>query len=184
MFGELLVKVARELDSLSVPYMVIGGQAVLLYGEPRITRDIDVTLGIDIDEVDKIKQVIRNLQLRILPKQADDFVKDTRALPVVEESSGVRVDFVFSFIAFERQAIQRAIKVKVGGYPVSYVSLEDILIYKLVSGRAIDIEDVKNILRKNPVYDRDYVLKWLHDFEEILGKQLTKSFQDIFGSEK
>ncbi|GAH87084.1 unnamed protein product, partial [marine sediment metagenome] len=30
--------------------MIIGGQAVLLYGEPRLTRDIDVTLGDDIDK--------------------------------------------------------------------------------------------------------------------------------------
>jgi hypothetical protein len=32
--------VARELKEASIPYMVIGGQAVLLYGEPRLTRDI------------------------------------------------------------------------------------------------------------------------------------------------
>jgi hypothetical protein len=25
--------------------MIIGGQAVLLYGEPRLTKDIDITLG-------------------------------------------------------------------------------------------------------------------------------------------
>jgi len=29
--------------------MVIGGQAVLLYGEPRLTRDIDITLGIGVE---------------------------------------------------------------------------------------------------------------------------------------
>ncbi len=27
--------------------MVFGGQAVLMYGEPRFTQDIDITLGID-----------------------------------------------------------------------------------------------------------------------------------------
>ena len=27
--------------------MIIGGQAVLLYGEPRLTRDIDITLGVN-----------------------------------------------------------------------------------------------------------------------------------------
>ena len=32
--------------------MVIGGQAVLLNGEPRMTRDIDVNLGVDIDRID------------------------------------------------------------------------------------------------------------------------------------
>ena len=31
--------------------MLIGGQAVLLYGEPRLTRDIDITLGVDVDKI-------------------------------------------------------------------------------------------------------------------------------------
>jgi len=30
-FQELLVKIASELDRHAIPYMVIGGQAVLLY---------------------------------------------------------------------------------------------------------------------------------------------------------
>lgn len=28
--------------------MVIGGQAMLLYGEPRLTKEIDITLGVDL----------------------------------------------------------------------------------------------------------------------------------------
>jgi len=35
--------------------MVIGGQAVLLYGEPRLTKDIDITLGKGIESLEKIK---------------------------------------------------------------------------------------------------------------------------------
>ncbi len=30
--------------------MIIGGQAVLLYGEPRLTRDIDIALESTITE--------------------------------------------------------------------------------------------------------------------------------------
>ena len=54
MFQLLLKKIAFELSSNSIPYMVIGGQAVLLYGEPRLTKDIDITLGIGIDGLDTI----------------------------------------------------------------------------------------------------------------------------------
>ncbi len=46
MFEELLKKIGLALDENAIPYMVIGGQAVLLYGEPRLTRDIDITLGV------------------------------------------------------------------------------------------------------------------------------------------
>ena len=46
MFERLLQRLSRELEARSITYMVIGGQAVLLYGEPRLTRDIDITLGL------------------------------------------------------------------------------------------------------------------------------------------
>ncbi len=49
MYTTLLEKIAGGLDRHKIPYMVIGGQAVLLYGEPRLTRDIDVTLGLGPD---------------------------------------------------------------------------------------------------------------------------------------
>lgn len=54
MFEELLKRIAAALDAAGIPYMIIGGQAVLLYGEPRLTRDIDLTLGIGPDEVERL----------------------------------------------------------------------------------------------------------------------------------
>jgi hypothetical protein len=44
MFEQLLEAIAWGLERLGIPYMLIGGQAVLLYGEPRLTRDIDTLL--------------------------------------------------------------------------------------------------------------------------------------------
>ena len=49
--------------------MVIGGQAVLLYGEPRLTRDIDVTLGIGVSELARIKKVLPAMGLKVLVKK-------------------------------------------------------------------------------------------------------------------
>ena len=54
MFERLLKKIAIQLKKGAIPYMVIGGQAVLLYGEPRLTRDIDITLGMGVNGLDKI----------------------------------------------------------------------------------------------------------------------------------
>ena len=42
MFEALLSKIAQSLGGAELPYMIIGGQAVLLYGTPRLTRDIDL----------------------------------------------------------------------------------------------------------------------------------------------
>ncbi len=37
------------LDEAGVRYMIIGGQAVLFYGELCLTRDIDITLDATLD---------------------------------------------------------------------------------------------------------------------------------------
>ena len=58
MFERLLKKTALQLKKASIPYMVIGGQAVLLYGEPRLTRGIDITVGIGVDELDRIAGIL------------------------------------------------------------------------------------------------------------------------------
>ena len=47
MFEEILSNIGSSLKKHNIPYMIIGGQAVLLYGEPRLTRDIDITLGVN-----------------------------------------------------------------------------------------------------------------------------------------
>ena len=52
MFESLIAKIARMLDEAGVRYMIIGGQAVLFYGEPRLTRDIDITLDATLEQLD------------------------------------------------------------------------------------------------------------------------------------
>jgi len=54
MFARLLGKIATALNKDKIPYMVIGGQAVLVYGEPRATKDIDVTLGLGIEGLPRL----------------------------------------------------------------------------------------------------------------------------------
>lgn len=44
MFKELLQTLATALSSAKIDYAVLGGQAVLQHGEPRATKDIDLTL--------------------------------------------------------------------------------------------------------------------------------------------
>ena len=58
MFEELLSRIATALDRAGIRYMIIGGQAVLLYGEPRLTRDIDLTLGIGPDEIVRLLEIL------------------------------------------------------------------------------------------------------------------------------
>jgi predicted nucleotidyltransferase len=178
-FKDLIKRIAEALSRRNIPYMIIGGQAVLHYGEPRLTKDIDITLGVGVDKLPVIKDIVKALGLRIEIAEVDAFVKDTMVLPAAETKTGIRVDFVFSFSPFERAAIERATEVKYDEIPVRFASLEDLVIHKIVAGRARDIEDVKSILLKNPAYDKGYIKGWLADFGKILDGTCLAKFEEI-----
>ena len=179
MFELLLSKIAECLNEAKVDYMVIGGQAVLLHGEPRLTKDIDITLAVDTDQLPIILALIAKLKLKLLIDNPENFVKDTKVLPVAEESSGIRVDFIFSSAGFERAAIGRVVTVKYGQVLVKFASAEDLIILKVFSGRPKDIDDAKSILIKNPQVDRAYIEKWLHEFDKALDTSYLNSFKTI-----
>ena len=160
--------IARELDRAGIPYMIIGGQAVLLYGEPRLTRDIDITLGIGTDEFPRLLAIAANLGLRPLPEDIKSFVEKTMVLPLLDDATGVRVDLIFSFSPYEHSAIGRVVRVELDGYPISFASPEDVIIHKIIAQRPRDLEDVRAIFLKNPGIDLDYIRKWLSQFEAAL----------------
>ncbi len=113
MFEKILSALGACLRIHRLPYMIIGGQAVLLYGEPRLTRDIDLTLGVNSDHLAQVLDVVTELSLKPLPKDIESFVRQTMVLPALDEATGIRVDFIFSFTPYETNAIRRARKVSI-----------------------------------------------------------------------
>ncbi|MFH1829848.1 MAG: nucleotidyl transferase AbiEii/AbiGii toxin family protein [Pseudomonadota bacterium] len=184
MFQELLKKLAHALDSITIPYMLIGGQAVLLYGEPRLTKDIDITLGVGLDLQNEVMEMVNSLNLKILVSNPEDFVKKTMVLPALQESTGIRVDLIFSFSPYEKQAIERAKTVMFDDVPVKFASLEDVIIHKIIAGRPRDLEDIKTILLKNTSFDEGYIKKWLKEFDNSLHENFVKVFHDILNETK
>ncbi len=157
--------------------MIIGGQAVLLYGEPRLTKDIDITLGIGVSELNRIKVILPGMGLEVLVKDELQFVEKTMVLPTLEKRSGIRVDLIFSFSPYEMEAIGRARGIRLGRSEVNFASAEDVIIHKVIAGRPRDLEDVKTILLKNPGLDSDYILKWLDEFDRSLGGTFRDQFE-------
>jgi predicted nucleotidyltransferase len=183
MFEKLIKKVAAALKAKNIPYMIIGGQAVLLYGEPRLTRDIDITLGVGTEYLSQIIEISKKLDLHPLPDNTAKFVKETWVLPCEDKKTKLRVDFIFSFTPYEKQAIERARSVKIENQNVAFASPEDVIIHKVFAGRPRDIEDIASILRKNPKVNSAYIQKWLKEFDKVSPeKGMLKTFKDCLKS--
>ena len=184
MFQKLLERISLALKKQSIEYMVIGGQAVLLYGEPRFTKDIDITLGIGVERTNEMIELAKRAGCKPLVESPADFVKKTMVLPCVDAASGIRVDFIFSFSEYERQAMKRVKRITVGDTEVCFASAEDVVIHKMIAGRPRDLEDVKTILIKNPRLETPYMKEWLEIFERDLAQPFLKRLEEIYQSLK
>ncbi|NLZ05467.1 MAG: nucleotidyl transferase AbiEii/AbiGii toxin family protein [Phycisphaerae bacterium] len=168
MITSLIKRIARQLDVGRIPYMIIGGQAVLLYGRPRLTRDIDITLGVDTNQYVRIEQLCRDLNLRPLLEDSRDFTIRTKVLPAEDPESRIRVDFIFSFTPYETQAMERTNKVFLDDCVVRFASCEDVIIHKMVAARPIDVEDVRHMIARNKEeLDLSYLRHWLAEFGSL-----------------
>jgi hypothetical protein len=185
MFDKTLARIGAFLKKADIPYMIIGGQAVLLYGEPRLTRDIDITLGVNIDRLESLLAAAQQLSLQLLPKDVTAFVRQTMVLPALDTATGIRVDFIFSFSPYESQAIGRAKKVRILNQEVCFATVEDLIIHKIFAGRARDIEDVQMIILKNPALDIPYIEQWLTIFDASSDeKNFLTTFRKITGNSR
>lgn len=179
-FHNLLAAIAKTFDLYRVPYMVIGGQAVLQYGRPRLTEDIDITLGLDTTSLPVVQSAAAEIRLTNRSRDPEEFARKTNVLPLIDEETGVKVDCIFSFTPYERQAIARSKSVLLAGHDVSFAAVEDVIIHKLVANRPRDIEDIVGILAQsgNSV-DMEYLGAWLRSFSEALGRELHTEFENI-----
>lgn len=178
MFTKLLKTIALALSQRGIPYMVIGGQAVLLHGEPRMTRDIDITVGIGTEKLDQMVDAVTAIGLKPLV-DPDDFTLRTMVLPCQDPVTYLRVDFIFSFTPYELQAMERVRPVNMEGVDVTFASAEDLVIHKVFAGRPRDMEDVKSVLIKNPKLDTHYIRHWLNELGEATGESFVARFESV-----
>ena len=170
--GRFLGALSRALDGGDLPFMVIGGQAVLVHGQPRLTQDIDVTLGVEPDHLDKVLEICEQLELDPLPEELESFVMETFVLPALQRETRIRVDFVFSTTAYERQAIQRAVRVEIDGTEVPFATAEDLILHKLFAGRPRDREDALGVVRRQAEkLDWAYLDRWAREFAAVPGRE-------------
>ena len=162
------------MDAEGITYMLIGGQAVHLHGEPRLTRDIDVTLGVDSSQLNRLRAAMEGIDLTPSVADVETFVRRTNVFPLTDPRGGVRVGLIFPSTPYETEAIRRAVGVVFHGVTVRFAAAEDLIIHKLVAGRARDIEDVAGVLARHPSLDESYLARWLSSFRDVVQRDFIQ----------
>ena len=145
------------LESRGIPCAVIGGLAVSLRGQPRMTIDVDLVIQADLEDVLRLVRDLDTTPFAPLFPGVEEVVTTAFILPVRHRTTGIRVDLAVGLSGFEREAIARATRVSVGEATVPVVTVEDLLVMKALAGRPQDDLDIRGLLgvhRNNVDWER------------------------------
>ena len=167
-FLEIFGDVIRKLDSESIGYMIVGSIASMLYGEPRLTKDMDVVVEVSAAHTTSFLKLFGDDEGYYLPPMeilGQEFVNKGQ-FNIIHTTSGLKVDVIVKK-ASEHALAEFKRRQKINLLPnldVWVASPEDVIIKKLVyylEGRSEKhISDMKGIMAHTEV-DRAYVEGWV-----------------------
>lgn len=177
--AELLSDLAAALSAIGAEWYVFGAQAALVWGRPRLTTDVDVTVKCSVSTDHLVRTLnARGFSLRI--DATETFVRTTRVVPLEHRESGLALDVVLAGPGLEDLFLERAVPIDVAGTVVPFISPEDLIVTKLLAGREKDIEDVRGVLsERGSTLDLGCIRATLALLEDALGQSdLMPVFDD------
>lgn len=148
----------------------IGGIAVQRWGEPRVTRDVDLVLlaGFGTED-DFIDPLLDAYIARV--ENASDFAHRYRVL-LLQSAGGVGIDISLGALKFEETVTRRATHYSVGpGLTLRTCSAEDLVVLKLFASRPLDIHDAEGVaIRQKNRLDWRYIEEQLSPLAEVKGQ--------------
>lgn len=163
-----LLEVDKFFTEKNISYVIIGGIALQHWGEPRFTRDVDVTILIPLGrEKEYLETILTFFSPRI--NNAIEFALRNRVC-LVKSSEGYEIDISLGIPGYEEEVVRRGVDYNLGsGHIVRICSAEDLIIHKAIAGRPQDLADIEGIIiRQGKRLDVTYIRQWLGEFSQIL----------------
>ena len=126
-------------------FCFIGGVALQRWGQPRFTRDVDLTLLCPLgSEASAIDRILGGFSMRIPDARA--FALKNRVL-LVQTAAGIPIDVALGALDFEHRCVERASEFDFGpGLNLRICSAEDLVVLKTFAGRGQDWVDVEYVI--------------------------------------
>ncbi|MFN8322609.1 MAG: nucleotidyltransferase [Chitinophagales bacterium] len=128
-------------------YLIVGGHAVILYGYPRFTNDLDVWINPTEENAAKVIDCLKEFGMASLGIQSKDLTKKGNIIQLGHIP--VRIDLLNEIdgVKFDSCYKNKEV-VEVYGMKVNFLHLTDLEKNKLASGRKKDLADLEEIKRK------------------------------------
>jgi hypothetical protein len=130
-----------------VEWYLFGAQAAIIWGSPRLSADVDVTVVLGREGLSGYIDTMREHGFDVVFGDRD-FIARTRVIPFVHRASRMPLDIVLSGPGLEEEFLRRALAVDVAGTMIPVISPEDLIVTKILAGRPKDIEDIRGVIQE------------------------------------
>lgn len=161
-------RLQNRLAELGFPSAVIGGLAISIWGDPRVTRDADLKVLVSREQANDLLAAVGS-RYTVVQSQPIEAIRRFGYVFVQDEFKN-RIDLLFTDTSFDETVIRRALRIKVlPRIYLNFCTAEDLIVYKMLSTRERDIGDVRSVIqRQGDKLDDTYIFDWLRQFEQAL----------------
>lgn len=142
--GSVFREFIALLNEHDVRYLVVEGYAVAFHGHPRYTKDLDVWIDSDAENVERLLGVLKEFGFGSLGLEVDDFLEPETVVQLGHLPN--RIDLVTDVdgIEFPESYASRS-ETNIEGTRISFLGLEQLRKNKKASGRHQDLADLENL---------------------------------------
>ena len=179
---QVLEEVASILTRSGIPYMVTGSFASSMLGMPRTTRDLNVVIAPEPDQLQCLIPALNPDAWYIDPTVVRDAVERKTKFNVIHLDSGWKVDVILrKNRPWSREEFSRRTPLLVGGTEIMFLRAEDSILSKLEwvrqGGSLRQIEDAGTVLdMQGDAIDFEYLEHWAKELDlvDLLDKILPR----------
>jgi hypothetical protein len=157
-------KIIDVLNNCEIPYMLSGSVAMSLYIVPRATEDFDFIVHLQPQDIDRF---VGNFKEGYYcdKDQIEDAVRNRSMFNIIDHATGFKADFVvLKSEPFRQNEFTRRISMEFFGKTIYVVSLEDLIISKLIwiqdLQSDIQMKDIRNLAVSDNL-DWEYIKLWI-----------------------
>ena len=179
---ELIKIFIRPLERAEIPYFVTGSVASIIYGDPRLTHDIDVVIHLTADEAQKLTQYFPENDYYCPPEEIIHIElsrKDFAHLNLIHHASGFKADLypdngdtLYEWAFKNKRRIEIAPDLQIWIAPPEYVVIRKLEYYR-EGGSQKHLDDIRKMIAvSGSILNRPFLEK------ELERRQLMKFWKE------
>ncbi|HKU81643.1 MAG TPA: DUF6036 family nucleotidyltransferase [Candidatus Tumulicola sp.] len=136
-----LIDLLAALNAAGAEYLIVGAYAFALHGRPRATKDVDVFVGSEPANAQKVWNALSRFGAPLHELRVEDLCVPGTFFIMGKPPNQIDVITEIDGVSFER-AWSNRVTSSYGGEPAHFLGKDDLIANKKAAGRPQDLADV------------------------------------------